>query len=139
MAISAFVDKSAKPTDAALKKVLGGSHPLWTGLRRQLTGQTPALTEEWGYTSAKTGWGLRLKNGVRTILSMTPCEGYFLASTALGEKAVNAAQASSLSAGALKIIDEAKRYAEGRGVRFEVRTTEDVADVRILVQIKLAH
>jgi hypothetical protein len=54
------------------------------------------LSIEWGFTSKKTRWGLRLKWKKRTILFMTPCEGYFIASFAMGEKVVKAAHESDL-------------------------------------------
>ena len=46
---------------------------------------------------------------------MTPCNGFFLASFALGEKAVKAAHESDLPAHVLDGIDSAKEYAESRG------------------------
>ena len=70
---------------------------------------------------------------------MTPCEGYFLASFALGEKAVKAAHNSDMPASVLEVIDNAKKYAEGRGVRLEVRTAGDVRNVEKLAIIKMAN
>jgi hypothetical protein len=68
---------------------------------------------------------------------MVPCEGYFLASFALGEKAVVAAHASDLPVSVLEVIDSAKKYAEGRGVRIEVRNPQDVSHVEKLAIIKM--
>jgi hypothetical protein len=70
---------------------------------------------------------------------MTPCQGYFLASFALGEKAVKAAHESNLPAEILDVIDNAPRYAEGRGVRFEVRSAKDVRNVEQIAIIKIAN
>jgi hypothetical protein len=39
----------------------------------------------------------------------------------------------------LKIIDNAKKYVEGRGVRLEVRSAEDVRNVEKLAAIKMAN
>jgi hypothetical protein len=47
--------------------------------------------------------------------NMTPQKGRFLASFALGEKAVLAARAAGLPAALLAAVDAAPRYAEGRG------------------------
>ncbi len=69
---------------------------------------------------------------------MTPCKGYFLASFALGEKAVKAAHESDLPASVLAVIDGAKKYAEGRGVRLEVRSAEDVRNIEKLAVVKMA-
>jgi len=56
----------------------------------------------------------------------------------LGERAVRAARASRLAA-ANRLLDEAPRYPEGTGVRFEVRRAKDVALVRELARIKLEN
>jgi hypothetical protein len=96
------------------------------------------ISEEWNYTSSSTGWGLRLRHKGRVLLYMTPGKGCFLASFALGEKAVAAAHASDLPAPILAAIDAAPRYAEGRGVRFEIRTSGQIAPILALVRIKNA-
>jgi hypothetical protein len=69
---------------------------------------------------------------------MVPCKGYFLASFALGEKAVKAAHESGLPAPILETIDASKKYAEGRGVRLEVRTAADLRGIEKLAMIKMA-
>jgi hypothetical protein len=70
---------------------------------------------------------------------MTPCKGYFLASFALGEKAVRAAHESDLPASLLEVIDSARKYAEGRGVRLEVREPGDVEAIEKLTVIKMKN
>jgi hypothetical protein len=68
---------------------------------------------------------------------MTPCRGYFLASFALGRKAVAAAHDRGLPAQILKTIDDAPQYAEGRGLRFEIRSRKDVRYLEMLADIKM--
>ena len=70
---------------------------------------------------------------------MTPCQGYFLASFALGEKAVRAAHQSGLPDSVLSVIDNARKYAEGRGVRLEVRSQGDLENIQKLAAIKMAN
>ena len=57
----------------------------------------------------------------------------------LGERAVDAAHRSSLSSAILDSIDAARPYAEGRGVRVEVRTRKDLADITTLAAVKMAN
>jgi len=139
MTLSAFKDKSRPPQDDDLAVTLGNVFVLWNELKRLIASKFTPLSTEWGFASKKTGWGLRLKGEKRTILYMTPCEGYFLASFALGEKAVKAAHESDLPASVLEVIDSAKKYAEGRGVRLEVRRAEDVHSVQKLAVIKMTN
>lgn len=93
----------------------------------------------WGFTSASTGWGLRVKSGDRVILYMTPQAGHFLVSFALGEKAVAATQSARLAAFLRDAIAAAPRYAEGRGVRVSVTRADQVASLATLAQIKSQH
>jgi hypothetical protein len=139
VALSAFDDKSRLPRDDDLAAMLGSTFVFWDELKRCIASGFAPLSTEWGFASKKTGWGLRLKRQKRTILYMTPCKGYFLASFALGEKAVKAAHESDLPVSVLKVIDSARKYAEGRGVRLEVRSAEDVRDVEKLAVIKVAN
>jgi len=62
-----------------------------------------------------------------------------MASFALGEKAAEAARESGVPPAVVKIIDEAKRYAEGRAVRIEVRGPRDVAAVVKLAVAKIEN
>jgi hypothetical protein len=130
MALSIFDDKSKPPKDAELATALKDSFLFWNELKKLITLRFKPLSIEWGFTSKTTGWGMRLNNKDRTILYMTPREGHFLASFALGEKAVKAAHEDDLPVSVLKVIDNAKKYAEGRGVRLEVRNGRDVRNVR---------
>lgn len=70
---------------------------------------------------------------------MTPRKGHFLVSFALGEKAVAEAHARKLPASLLKAIDASPKYAEGRGVRLEVRQGREVSALATLARIKSDH
>jgi hypothetical protein len=60
-------------------------------------------------------------------------------SFALGDKAVAAAKKSKLPSNILKIIAEAKRYAEGTAVRVEVHGEGDIESVKTLARIKMEN
>ena len=139
MTLSAFDGNSNAPTDKDLAEVLGKSHALWIELRDHVASAFAPLNVEWGCSSKSAGWGLRLKTEKRAVLYLCPCRGYFLASFALGEKAVRAAKEAGLPESVLKTIDDAPRYAEGRGVRFEIRTRGDVRNMEKLAAIKMAN
>ncbi len=139
MALSAFDEKSRPPRDQELEEMLGRTAALWRELKDRIAARFDPLTEEWGFSSAKTGWGLRLRHHDRAVLCMIPCAGYFLASMALGEKAAKAAHESDLPARVLEAVDGAVRYAEGRGVRLEVRRQADVRAAEKLAAIKMAR
>jgi len=137
---NAFIGKPEMPTDDDLAAELGRSaKALWDRLLAGLAEQHNIVTREWNSYSRKAGWALRLKLGKRTILYLSPCHGCFRASFALGGKAVEAARASGLPARVIQVIDNARRYAEGTGVRIDVNGPADIAVVLKLAAIKLAN
>lgn len=139
MALSAFDDKSHLPNEKDLAEMLGPVSALWDDLKTHLASQYEPLTEQWNFSGTNYGWGLQLKQKKRTVLYMTPYKGYFLASFALGEKAVQAAHQSGLPDSVLSVIDGARKYAEGRGVRLEVRSKGDLENIKKLAAIKMAN
>ncbi len=139
MALSAFDDATHEPSDDDLAAMLGRSHASWAALTEHLESTYTPLTVDWNWAGAKWGWSLRLKRKKRTILYLTPCRRHFLVGFALGEKAVRAAHESDLPPSVLETIDAAPRYAEGRGVRLEVRFKKDVRAIEALAAIKMAN
>ena len=139
MALSAFEDKSVKPSKRSLKTTLGRTSAHWDDLIAHISSEYPPLDETWNFAGAAWGWSLRLKQKKRTVLYMTPCRGHFIVGFALGEKVVKAARSSGLPKSVLSVIAEAKKYAEGRAVRLEIRTKKDLESVKRLAAIKMAN
>jgi hypothetical protein len=135
---NAFIGKATLPTPEEVFAALGSTAEVWKQLVDWLAEQGVA-DQEWKSVSPKYGWALRMKLKKRTIVYLGPCDGCFRAAFVLGDRAVAAAPQSDLSKSALKLLDEAPRYAEGTGMRLMVRTSDDLADVRQLARIKLAN
>lgn len=127
------------PTDAELRALLGASHRAWVLLLARIAERIGPVSPVWGITSRKAGWGLRVRRGERVIAYLSPRSGHFLVSFALGEKAVAAARERRLPAAVLAAIEAAPRYAEGRGVRFEVRSARQVPALASLAGVKHEH
>ena len=134
---NAFVGNEKPPSERELAAALGAVKPLWDALLAQLAHEHRLVVREWHSRSPKNGWSLCMMRRGRNIVYLSPAEGCFLASFALGEKAVEAAREAGLPKSVLKIISAATKYAEGTAVRLEVRTAEDVAAVVKLAGIKL--
>lgn len=139
MTLSAFDDKSKTPKDSELTEVLGRTSTHWEKLKTHLASQYEPLTEEWKFYGKKWGWTLQVKHKQRTVLYLTPHIGHFAAGFVLGEKAVKAAHESDLPDSILNAIDSARKYAEGRGIRIEVRNKKDVDTVEKLTTVKMAN
>jgi hypothetical protein len=136
---NAFINKPKKPTAAELTAALGPAKPLWDQLLAGLADEHNLTVQEWNSYSRKAGWSLRLKRKERNILYLSPCERCFFVSFALGDKAVEAARQSGLPPAVIKTINESRRYAEGTGVRIEMKKPKDIEIAKQLAAIKLAH
>lgn len=136
IAPNAFAGRPVSPSAAALAEVLGPSHEVWQRLVADLKRELKLDAAEWHSSSVKLGWSLRLQVKRRNIVYLGPRVGWFLAAFALGDKAVAVARKSELPDQVVKIIAQAKRYAEGTAVRIEVRNAVDAGVVKILARIK---
>ena len=134
-----FVGKTTRPSDADLEKALGRAKPLWDQLVAELASEHDVTTREWKSYSAKSGWSLRLMHGKRTIVWLLPYAGCFQVAFIFGEKALTAIRQAAVPARVLRMLDEAPKYPEGTGLRFEIKTAKDIAVVKKLAAIKLQH
>jgi hypothetical protein len=126
-------------TNADLSQALGRARARWDGLLAALAKEHPEIAPEWHRSSVKAGWSLRVKLRGRTILYMIPGEGTFQAALVFGDKALAAIRAGGFPAPVLQLLSEARKYAEGTGIRLEVKTQKDIAVVVKLAAVKVAH
>ena len=139
MAESIFDDKSKAPTSTELDKALGKTAALLKEIEQHLFDQFGEITREWKFYGKKAGWTLALIYQDRRILHLIPRSGLFTVVFTLGKRAVLASQESDLPVEILSALENAREYAEGRSIRFDVISTKDVKIVRQLVAIKMSN
>ncbi len=96
MVANAFIGQAEKPTENELTLQLGPAKVVWDKLLVELAEDFDLTTSEWTSYSLKAGWSMRLKRGERNIVYLSPGRGSFMASFALGDKAVRAARDNKL-------------------------------------------
>jgi len=138
MAMSIFDDKSKEPTGQMLAKAIGKQYQLWKDIAGYVVEKYPKAFEEWKYYGVKYGWSFRLKDKKRNIIYMGPQDGSFMVAFSFNDKGVDTVQDSSLPQSIKDELRSAKKYVEGRGIRLKVRTKADVANIKTMVDIKLA-
>lgn len=139
MALSIFDNKEIQPDLKQLKQAIGNTYEVWNEIKKFVLAQYPNATEEWNYSGKNYGWGFRLKDKKRAIIYLTPCKNFFLFSFVYGEKATRKALKSNISKEIKDIIESAKVYAEGRGIRLEVHNNGNIIDMQELIKIKLEN
>lgn len=132
-------NKDCQPGDKALARALGGTKALWDELIDHIETAYAPVTHRWSKSKTTPLGFLRLIRKERTILYLLPREGCFLTAFVFGEKATAAVRASDVPAAVVKALNEARVYAEGRGIRLETRTAKDLATMKKLAAIKMAH
>ena len=139
MDASVFTDKEKKPGDGDLAAALGATFGLWLALRNSVLEKYPAALQEWHYPGQKFGWSFRMKDKKRAIIYFLPRDRFFKVAFVFGEKATAQVLASGIAPAIKSALEQAKAYAEGRGIRIDVRDGAGLTDIKKLIEIKLAN
>ena len=137
MALSIFEDKTLKPSEEDISKVLGDKKALWDEIKSYIAKEYGELNEEWKNYGKASGWTLLIKLRKRTILYLFPALEYFIVQFVYGEKAVEKSLSSLLPSNIVDRIKEAQSYVEGRSFRIDVRSEEDMSWIKELIDIKV--
>lgn len=87
----------------------------------------------------KAGWTLALGHGGRRILHLIPRSGLFTVVYTLGKRAQEVCKGSPLPPEILSALRSARDYTEGKSIRFDVATADDVETAKQLATIKMAN
>ena len=140
MDISVFTDKSTEPTNAMLKNEIGDEMYVFWNEIESFTFQVYQKAEpEWKYTGKNFGWSRRIKDKKRVIVYLLPREKYFKTALVYGEKAYQEVMNSPVNDSIKHELTSAKAYADGRGIRIDIRTAEDLIDIKELIRIKIMN
>lgn len=134
---SIFTEKNSQPDDHQLKSQLGTTYSLWKSLVEYSFDKYPKAMAEWNFPGEKYGWSFRVKDQKRAIIYLLPRERYFKVAFVFGQKATDAVLQSNVSPLIKSELKVAKVYAEGRGIRVEIRDEAAIKDVKELIDIKL--
>jgi len=132
-----LLNKTNLPDDTLLREVLGPAYKFWEEIKGTIVKEYGPVTEEWKYYGVKSGWTLKLLLKKRNLFFLGPYEKYFIIAFVFGDKAVAEVEKSDLPAGLIKELAGAKKYAEGRGIRLEIRKKSDVKKVLKFTFIKI--
>ncbi|MBL0062916.1 MAG: DUF3788 family protein [bacterium] len=125
------------PTEKQIAARLGDIYSIWSEFLEFLETEFAPIEYEWKET--KSTWSCRPMRKARRICYLTPEDGKFMAAFALGEKAVAAARASKLPKSIIAEIENAKPYAEGRGIRIVVSRPSQLAHLKTLASVKMSN
>ena len=135
MDTSIFMDKAKVPSTVDLKTGIGELHTLWMELRDYTFLKYRDAKEEWNFPGKKYGWSFRIKDKKCAIIYLLPRDNYFKVAFVFGQKATTSILASDISEEIKTALSNAKVYAEGRGIRIDIRTSAILEDIKKLIDI----
>ena len=125
------------PTIKDLETALGSTYKLWKNSIDFTKQVYPEVVEEWNYSGDKFGWSFRLKDKKRVLVYLLPRDKFFKVAFVFGQKATDAIFESPISENIKSEIRSAKVYAEGRGIRVDVKNKSVIHDIEKLIEIKI--
>lgn len=135
---SVFMDKTCVPDERSLLDVLGQkAFARWERICGVCRESGAVAQEGWHFSGKKFGWSYRLSDKKRVLIYLLPREGFFKVAFVFGDQAVEFLRTSEIDLQLLRTLVEAKKYAEGRGIRFAVQSEEETQEALELLKVKL--
>ena len=129
MEIRPFLDENTKPTEKALKPILGNVFEYY----KRLINIADSFTMDWNF-SKSSGWMLKAHNKKKALFYIIPLENEFKINMAIRENE----RKTFLKDDELKTIHSkiksAKEYREGFELRFEVKDDEHFKVIESLIK-----
>lgn len=139
MPISIFTDKAQIPNEEDILQALGTTYPLWKSIEADVIQKYSNAKLEWNYSGVKFGWSYRIKDKKRVLIYFLPRNNYFKVAMVFGQNATDTIMNSTINDSIKTTLQEAKVYAEGRGIRIDIQDDSQIMDIKELISIKLAH
>jgi hypothetical protein len=134
---SVFTDKDKMPDNNDLEESLGDTYLLWQTIKEYVILKYPKGLENW--SCSKYGWSFRINDKKRAIIYLLPRDKFFKVAFVFGQKATDLIMQSQISNEIKKELESARVYAEGRGIRIDIKSDLQIKDIKGLIDIKLAN
>ena len=137
MSENVFTAKETQPDEKMVMEKLGTNYAHLESIRQFIDDEIGATTREWKFYGKKYGWNLKTFLKKRNLFFIIIYDGYFSIGFVFGEKAVKSVLDSDIDPSLKKELEEARKYAEGRGLAIQVDNADCLKDIKQLVRIKV--
>ena len=136
MTVGSLLEKDHPPTWQEIEQTLGAAWGAWDRLTRYLAETYPEVPPELSYGGKKYGWNLWYRKSGKSLLSLFPNEGYFVAQIVLGSAQVEQALSLELGENVGSLLRQTPQLHDGRWLYIHASTEQDVADIQQLLRLK---
>lgn len=130
------------PSGEDIKDYIGAAEPNWnelTGYIENAYGSKPRV--EYSRCSAQPGWNVKYKKSGKSLCTLYPMEGYFIALVVVGPKEQDEAEAAMEAGVFSDYVKEMYRKtsdsAMGRWLMIEVKNKSILNDIKILMDMRI--
>ncbi len=134
---SIFMDATSVPTDVNLSEKLDTTYKFWLEIIAFVIQKYPNGCAEWNYPGKNYGWSFRIKDKKRAIIYLLPRDKFFKVAFVFGQKATDIILSSDITNEIKTELEQARKYAEGRGIRIDIKNNSKLLDIKKLIEIKL--
>jgi len=135
MTIGYFVDKNELPAAEAVEHALGENFALWERLARYID-QNYKMAGEWNFGGKKYGWNCWYRKGGKTLVTLYPQQGGFVAQVVLGRLELEKALALELGEAIGRQVRETPMLHDGKWLFLRITTAEEERDIEQLLLVK---
>jgi hypothetical protein len=135
VSIGYFSDKEHEPTPQEISNALGARQPLWQKLTQFIL-DIYQLSGDLSYGGKNYGWNFWYRKSGKSLASLYPQQGYFVAQIVLGKDQVEQALDLKLGKNVRTTLEETPQLHDGRWLFIKVKTEKDVKDIQQLLQVK---
>jgi len=131
-----FTNNNEPPDAVRIKEILKDKYLVLEAIRKFIHENIGETVEDWKYYGEKNGWVLKTYLKKRNLFFIGIYDDYFRIAFVFGDKTFKLIMESPVSIKTKKTLNEAKKYAEGRAIHFEVRDDQDLEDIETLIRIQ---
>ena len=135
MSVGCFFDKEHPPSEEEVRLALREQYPLWKQLQKFML-DTYEMSVEMSFGGKKYGWNLWYRKSGKTLVTLYPQKGCFVAQIVLGREQVEQALTLQLGKNVGTVLTKTPQLHDGRWLFIKVKTARDVKDIQQLLQIK---
>lgn len=135
MPIGFFLDKTHQPGEDEIRTALGACFPLWSRLTQFLADQYQ-LPGDLSYGGKNYGWNLWYRRSGKSLATLYPQAGSFVAQVVLGKDLVEKAVGLNLGENVREVFQETPQLHDGRWLFITINSDRDVEDVEKLLLLK---
>ncbi len=131
-----FIDKSLRPNDNNILKIIGSAKNNWDFILEYLRSDLK-LKGEFKFYGINYGWAIRFNKSGKSIVALYPDKDCFTVQIILNKYQVDSALLADLDVGIIKNIRDKEAIHEGKWIYLKIDKRTDLKDILKIIDIRI--